>query len=35
MDCEKLVSLALTIGERLLCSGAEVSRVEDSISRIC
>ena len=27
--------LALTIGERMLCSGAEVSRVEDSIRRIC
>ncbi len=35
MDYKKLLNLALTIGERLLCSGAEVSRVEDSISRIC
>ena len=26
---------ALTIGEQMLCSGAEVSRVEDSIRRIC
>lgn len=27
--------IALTIGERILCSGGEVSRVEDTIKRIC
>ncbi len=35
MDYKKLLNLALTIGEKLLCSGAEVNRVEDSICRIC
>ncbi len=35
MRFPKLLSNALTIGERMLCSGAEVSRVEDSITRIC
>ena len=35
MEYAKLLSHALTIGENMLCSGAEVSRVEDSIIRIC
>jgi len=30
-----MLSRVLTIGEELLCSGAEISRVEDTISRIC
>ena len=29
------LTLALDIGERLLVCGAEVSRVEDTITRIC
>lgn len=35
MKYARLLSDALTIGEKMLCSGAEVSRVEDSITRIC
>lgn len=35
MRFARLLSDALTIGEKMLCSGAEVSRVEDSIVRIC
>ena len=35
MKYAHLLSDALTIGEKMLCSGAEVSRVEDSIVRIC
>ena len=35
MEYARLMSDALTIGEKMLCSGAEVSRVEDSIVRIC
>ncbi len=35
MKYARLLSNALTIGEKMLCSGAEVSRVEDSIIRIC
>ena len=35
MEYKKLLSLAAEIGEKMLCCGAEVSRVEDSISRIC
>lgn len=35
MKYARLLSDALTIGEKMLCSGAEVSRVEDSIVRIC
>lgn len=35
MNYAGLLSHALTIGEKMLCSGAEVSRVEDSIVRIC
>lgn len=34
-DAHKLLYLALQIGEKMLLSGAEVNRVEDSISRIC
>ena len=34
MNYARLLSDALTIGEKMLCSGAEVSRVEDSIIRI-
>ncbi len=32
---KELLSCALDIGEQMLVSGAEVNRVEDSISRIC
>ena len=35
MEYARLLSDAITIGEKMLCSGAEVSRVEDSIVRIC
>lgn len=35
MQQEKLLSSALDIGEQMLVSGAEISRVEDSIKRIC
>ncbi len=35
MKYARLLSDALTIGEKMLCCGAEVSRVEDSIVRIC
>lgn len=35
MNLPTLLSHTLTIGEKMLCSGAEVSRVEDSIVRIC
>ena len=35
MPGSDLLSYALDIGEQMLISGAEVSRVEDSISRIC
>lgn len=35
MNFPEILSKALTIGEKMLCSGAEVSRVEDSIVRIC
>ncbi len=35
MNLSTLLSHTLTIGEKMLCSGAEVSRVEDSIVRIC
>jgi uncharacterized membrane protein YjjP (DUF1212 family) len=35
MAGNELLSYALDIGEQMLISGAEVSRVEDSISRIC
>lgn len=35
MDFEKILSVAITIGEKMLCSGAEVGRVEDTVARIC
>lgn len=35
MKYARILSCALTIGEKMLCCGAEVSRVEDSIVRIC
>lgn len=35
MKYARFLSDTLTIGEKMLCSGAEVSRVEDSIIRIC
>lgn len=35
MDYARLLTDVITIGEKMLCSGAEVSRVEDSIVRIC
>jgi uncharacterized membrane protein YjjP (DUF1212 family) len=35
MSGNALLNYALDIGEQMLISGAEVSRVEDSISRIC
>ena len=34
MDYKEVLACALTIGERLLVSGAEVSRVEDTVKRI-
>ena len=34
MNIEEIVSAALDIGEEMLISGAEVKRVEDSVSRI-
>lgn len=34
-DAEQYLSCAMSIGEQLLVSGAEVSRVEDTIRRIC
>lgn len=34
-DAHRLLYLALQIGEQMLLSGAEVNRVEDSMSRIC
>ena len=33
MKYARFLSDTLTIGEKMLCSGAEVSRVEDSIIR--
>jgi len=35
MNYARLLSNVLTVGEWMLCSGAEVSRVEDSMVRIC
>lgn len=35
MDAEMLLDCALDIGEQMLMSGAEISRVEDTIERIC
>lgn len=34
-DAEQYLSCAMSIGEQLLINGAEVSRVEDTIRRIC
>ena len=34
-DAERVLHCAMSIGEQLLISGAEVGRVEDSIRRIC
>lgn len=34
-EAEQMLDNALEIGERMLVSGAEISRVEDSIQRIC
>ena len=34
-EAEKYLYYAMTIGEQLLISGAEVGRVEDTIRRIC
>lgn len=35
MEGKDFLSLAMDIGEQMLISGAEINRVEDSISRIC
>ena len=35
MDSKMLLTCALDIGEKMLISGAEISRVEDSVKRIC
>ena len=32
---EEVLTCAINIGEQLLMSGAEISRVEDTIRRIC
>ena len=34
-EAEQMLENALEIGARMLISGAEISRVEDSILRIC
>lgn len=34
-EAEQYLYYAMTIGEHLLISGAEVGRVEDTIRRIC
>ena len=34
-ESEMIFTCAMDIGERMLCSGAEVNRVEDTVSRIC
>ena len=34
-EAERYLYYAMTIGEQLLCCGAEVGRVEDTIRRIC
>ena len=34
-DAEQMLENALEIGARMLISGAEIRRVEDSIFRIC
>ena len=35
MTNEQILTCAINIGEQLLINGAEISRVEDTISRIC
>ena len=35
MDTERFAGTVLDIGERMLISGAEISRVEDTMKRIC
>lgn len=35
MDTKKVMEIALFTGEILLCSGAEIYRVEDTVRRIC
>ena len=35
MEMKKVLKYAMEIGECMLVSGAGVSRVEDTISRIC
>ena len=35
IDAGRILSCALDIGEQMLISGAEIARVEDSITRIC
>ena len=35
MTGEEVLTCAINIGEQLLVSGAEISRVEDTIRRIC
>lgn len=34
-DCDVIFTCAMDIGEMMLCSGAEVNRVEDTVARIC
>ena len=34
-ETEKIFTAAMDIGEQMLCAGAEVGRVEDTVSRIC
>ena len=35
MDTEALLECALDVGEQMLICGAEISRVEDTVERIC
>lgn len=35
MKTKELINFVLDIGEQMLISGAEVNRVEDSITRMC
>ena len=35
MDYEKLLDRILELGAQMLMAGAEISRVEDSVTRIC
>ena len=34
-EAPKIMEKALDVGEAMLCTGAEISRVEDTILRIC